>query len=63
MELATLLETLVKPLNRSKTLDGSGAAPGETQIPTTKIGAVKEIGPNLHALVFLPEMMTLWTFP
>jgi len=63
MELAILLETLVKTPNRSKTLDGSGVVLGETQTPTTRIGAVKEIELNLHALVSLPGTMTLWTFP
>jgi len=62
MELATLLETLVKIPNKNRTLVGFGAALGETPTPTTKTGTVKEIKHNPLALVSLPEMMMPWTF-
>ena len=62
MGLATPLEMLVKIPNRSRILVGFGVALGETPTLTPKTGADKEIEHNLLDLVFLPEMMTLWTF-
>jgi len=61
MELAILLETLVKIHSKNRTPDGSGAAPGETQTPTTKIGVDRETEHNPPVLAFLPETTMPWT--
>ena len=62
MGLVIPLETLVKIPNKNKILVGFGVALEGTLTPITRLGADKEIKPNLLVLAYPLGTKTPWTF-